>query len=66
MPDVATIKYIVIIPIDDDEQEIKIMDTLDELKELEFDDQEKAKKVRILETEFKRKITFKTKISLDL
>lgn len=62
----TTIKYIVIIPKEDDEQEIKILDSLEEIKNLEFDSQEVAQQMRIFETEFIRKITFKTKVTLEI
>lgn len=60
-----TVKFLAFIP-RGTEQEIKIFDSIEDIKKINFENQEDAKNLRIFEIEFKRKIPFKTRIEIEI
>ena len=45
------------------DNEIKVIDSLEEISNMTFDDPEMIKNIKIFEIEFQKKISFKTKIN---
>ncbi len=60
MPD--KIAYLVMVS----DKDIRILNEIAEFEDLEFNSVEEAENVKIFEIEFKKKIKFNTKISLDI